>query len=99
MKDPSLAPVIFETLSKELSVQTKYFVDLRADCAKGAITASDTQYKLSLELKDALGLPHERFESPYDKRSRPLVEYTAGLRALGVPEQLSVVEAALLYEV
>ncbi|KAG6863573.1 hypothetical protein C0993_011045 [Termitomyces sp. T159_Od127] len=57
------------------------------------------QYKLLLKLEDALGLSHERFESLYDKRLRPLVEYTAGLRALGVPEQLSVAEAMLLYKV
>ncbi|KAG6883662.1 hypothetical protein C0993_004871 [Termitomyces sp. T159_Od127] len=142
VKEPPLAPVIFETLLRELSAQTKnpvlfavddfqalycrtayrdpHFVPIRPyhlslprtimeyaagkkSFAKGAfvgaVTASDTQYKLPLELRDALALPHERFDSPYDKRSRPLVEYTAGLRALGVPEQLSVAEAASLYEV
>ncbi|KAF5386123.1 hypothetical protein D9615_002174 [Tricholomella constricta] len=65
----------------------------------GAITSSDTVYKLPLELRDALGLPHERFPTPYDKRSRALVEYTTGLKALHVPEQLSVTEAASLFEV
>ncbi|KAG6887040.1 hypothetical protein C0992_001077 [Termitomyces sp. T32_za158] len=141
-KEPPLAPVIFDTLMKELSVQTKnpvlfavddfqalycrtayrdpHFVPIRPyhlsvpriimeyasgkkSFAKGAfvgaITTSDTQYKLPLELKDALNLPHERFKSVYDKRSRPLMEYTTGLKALNVPEQLSLVEAASLYEV
>lgn len=65
----------------------------------GAITNSDTVYKLPLELKDALGLPHEHFKSPYDKRSRPLMEYTTGLRPIHVPEQLSVNEAASLFEI
>ncbi|KAG5642823.1 hypothetical protein DXG03_002082 [Asterophora parasitica] len=65
----------------------------------GAVTSSDTVFKLPLELKDALGLPHEHFRTPYDKRSRTLIEYTSGLKALHVPEQLSVSEAASLFEV
>ncbi|GLB43195.1 putative mitochondrial ribosomal death-associated protein 3 [Lyophyllum shimeji] len=65
----------------------------------GAITASDTIYKLPLELKDALGLPHEHLPSPYDERSRPLTEYTTGLKPIHVPEQLSVNEAASLFEI
>ncbi|KAG5637829.1 hypothetical protein H0H81_003100 [Sphagnurus paluster] len=65
----------------------------------GAITNSDTVYKLPLELKDALELPHEHFRTPYDKRSRTLVEYTTGLKPIRVPDQLSVTEAASLFEV
>ncbi|KAG6856490.1 hypothetical protein H0H87_003958 [Tephrocybe sp. NHM501043] len=65
----------------------------------GAITSSETIYKLPMELKDALELKDEHFVTPYDKRSRTLVEYTQGLQPLHVPDQLSVTEAASLFEV
>ncbi|KAF9464923.1 mitochondrial ribosomal death-associated protein 3-domain-containing protein [Collybia nuda] len=65
----------------------------------GAITKSDTNYTVPLELQDALGLPYEQFTSPYDKRSKTLIEYTKGLRSMPVPAQLSVPEAASLFEV
>ncbi|KAG6860519.1 hypothetical protein C0995_010299 [Termitomyces sp. Mi166 len=87
----SLPRMIMEYASGKRSFANGAFV--------GAITTSDTQYKLPLELKDSLGLPHEYFKTPYDKRSRTLIEYTTGLKALHVPEQLSLVEAASLYEV
>ncbi|RDB15895.1 37S ribosomal protein S23, mitochondrial [Hypsizygus marmoreus] len=65
----------------------------------GALTTSDTNYKTPLELRDALGLPEEHAASPYHKRSQALAEYTHGLQALNVPDQMSVAEAASLFEV
>lgn len=65
----------------------------------GAITNSDTTYKLPLELIDALHLPADKAISPYDERSRPLMEYTKGLESWPVPDQLSLPEAAALFEI
>jgi hypothetical protein len=77
-----------------------YTISLQAQGAVlGAITYSDPIYPLPLELRDALELPYDHPPSPYDKRSRTLIEYTKGLRALPVPERLSVKEAAALFEV
>ena len=44
-------------------------------------------------------MPYEHPQSPYDKRSKPLQEYTTGLSPIPVPEQLSLNEAASLFEV
>lgn len=65
----------------------------------GAITYSDTNYLLPIELRDALGMEYDHHMSPYDKRSRTLLEYTKGLRALRVPEKLTLREATSLFEV
>ncbi|KAL0953378.1 hypothetical protein HGRIS_004618 [Hohenbuehelia grisea] len=65
----------------------------------GAINASDPSYAIPLELREALSLPHTRPPSPYDTRSRTLIEYTDGLRPLAVPDKLSVNEAASIYEI
>jgi small subunit ribosomal protein S29 len=65
----------------------------------GAITSSDPNYKIPIELHDALDLPPEQFKSPYDRRSRVLVEYAEGLKSLRVPEKLSIKEAASLFEI
>ncbi|KAF8672523.1 hypothetical protein AX14_005554 [Amanita brunnescens Koide BX004] len=65
----------------------------------GAITYSDPSYPLPLELRETLQMPYEHPQSPYDKRSKPLQEYTTGLSPIPVPEQLSLNEAASLFEV
>lgn len=67
----------------------------------GALSASSTTYPISLELRDALDLPSPGAPpSPYDKaRSRVFKEYTKGLHAVRVPEQLSIPEAAAVFEI
>jgi len=65
----------------------------------GAIKASDPNFTLPLELRETLLLPHDRPTGPYAKCSRHMVEYTKGLKTLTVPAQLSVNEAASLFEV
>jgi small subunit ribosomal protein S29 len=64
----------------------------------GATTASDPLFKAPPELRQALGLDDQP-PDPYTKMSSALKEYTAGLRSITVPDKLSVVEAAALFEV
>ncbi|TFK24036.1 mitochondrial carrier protein [Coprinopsis marcescibilis] len=59
-----------------------------------ALTTSDTTNPIPQELVDALELTDTHPSSPYDKRSRELVGYAAGLKALDVPGRLSAGEAA-----
>jgi hypothetical protein len=37
--------------------------------------------------------------SPYDKRSKELLAYADGLKALAVPDKLTVAEASSLFEI
>lgn len=62
----------------------------------GAITCSDTMFTLPLELRDTLKLDYDHPMSPYDKRSAMLLEYAQGLRALPVPEKMTLEEATSL---
>ena len=62
----------------------------------GAITSSDPMFSLPLELRDTLKLDYDHPMSPYDKRSPVLLEYAQGLKALPVPEKLTVNEASSL---
>lgn len=65
----------------------------------GAITSSDTMFTLPLELRDTLELDYDHPMSPYDKRSPVLLEYAQGLKALPVPEKLTLEEAASLMSI
>jgi small subunit ribosomal protein S29 len=65
----------------------------------GAISSDHTLFQLPIELREALGLPYEKPTGPYVKRSAEMVEYTRGLKALPVPDRLSVEEAATMFEV
>ncbi|EIN09639.1 hypothetical protein PUNSTDRAFT_51852 [Punctularia strigosozonata HHB-11173 SS5] len=65
----------------------------------GAISTEHTLFQLPVELREALGLPHDKPTGPYVKRSPEIVEYTRGLKALPVPDRLSVEEAASIFEV
>jgi small subunit ribosomal protein S29 len=65
----------------------------------GAITSSDPMFSLPLELRDTLKLEYDHPMSPYDKRSRPLLEYAQGLKALPVPEKLTIEEASSLMSI
>ena len=65
----------------------------------GAITSSDPMFTLPLELRDTLELDYDHPMSPYDKRSRLLLEYAQGLKALPVPEKLTLEEASSLMSI
>ncbi|KAF8159956.1 mitochondrial ribosomal death-associated protein 3-domain-containing protein [Crassisporium funariophilum] len=65
----------------------------------GAISCSDTNFPLPIELRDALGLEYDHPMSPYDKRFKPVFDYTEGLKAIKVPEKLSVQEAMSVFEI
>jgi small subunit ribosomal protein S29 len=67
----------------------------------GAVNASSSMYPTPIDLEEALSIPRIGApSSPYDKsRSRMLREYTKGLQTIPVPDQLSLPEAAALFEV
>lgn len=65
----------------------------------GAINASDTMFTLPLELRDVLKLDYDHPMSPYDQRSSVLLEYAQGLKALHVPEKLTLEEATSLLSI
>ena len=65
----------------------------------GALSGSDTRFRLPLELSEALGLPFDGPSGPYVRRKPELVEYSKGLTNIPVPAQLQVNEAASLFEV
>jgi small subunit ribosomal protein S29 len=56
-------------------------------------------FPLPLELRDALKLDYDHPMSPYDKRSPLLLEYAQGLKALPVPEKLTIEEASSLMSI
>lgn len=64
----------------------------------GAVSGSNTNWPVSLELQEALGLPPPRPVSEYTKRSSELASYADGLENFAVPDQLSLDEAASMYE-
>lgn len=102
-RDPQFAPIRPYHLSIPRLILD--FASGRRAFAKGAflgaLSASSTTYPISLELRDALDLPSPGAPpSPYDKaRSRVFKEYTKGLHAVRVPEQLSIPEAAAVFEI
>jgi len=65
----------------------------------GAITSSDTMFTLPLELRDTLKLDYDHPMGPYDKRSPVLLDYAQGLKALPVPEKLTLEEATSLMSI
>ncbi|KAL4073494.1 mitochondrial ribosomal death-associated protein 3-domain-containing protein [Scleroderma citrinum] len=65
----------------------------------GALSGTDTTFKLPLELAEALDLPTPPDSGPYAKRSRELQAYSKGLSRMDVPEALTVSEAAELFDI
>ncbi|KAA1468983.1 hypothetical protein DENSPDRAFT_857644 [Dentipellis sp. KUC8613] len=65
----------------------------------GAISSTNTTFRLSPELRHALGIQSWLRPSPYQKIAPEIVEFTKGIETLRVPDQLSVNEAASLFEV
>ena len=65
----------------------------------GAINSTDPMFTVPLELRDTLKLDYDHPMSPYDKRSPVLLEYAQGLKALPVPEKLTLEEATSLMSI
>ncbi|KAF5316594.1 hypothetical protein D9619_006611 [Psilocybe cf. subviscida] len=67
----------------------------------GAISRSQSSWPVSTELRDAIDFnPMDmRPVSPYDKRNKTMLSYGAGLKNLEVPEQLTLDEAAGIFEI
>ncbi|KAH9479917.1 37S ribosomal protein S23, mitochondrial [Psilocybe cubensis] len=67
----------------------------------GALSLSQSNYPLPLELRDALQLQElDAYPvSPYLKRSKDMLAYTEGLRKLEVPAKLSMQEALAVFEI
>ncbi|KAI0825732.1 mitochondrial ribosomal death-associated protein 3-domain-containing protein [Irpex lacteus] len=64
----------------------------------GALTTANSEFKAPLELQEALGLSPDVPSGPYVRRNTDLVEYAKGLQNIALPSQMSVAEAAALYE-
>ena len=66
----------------------------------GALSTPPTRdFNLTVELRDALKLQSSLRLSPYVKAAPEIKEFTKGLKTMKVPEQLSINEAASLFEV
>ncbi|RXW16060.1 hypothetical protein EST38_g9796 [Candolleomyces aberdarensis] len=107
-RDPFFRPIKSHHLSLPRLILE--YASGKRNFAKGAflsaLTASDTQYAIPLELQDTLELGHRHPVSPYVQRSETLLQYASGLDAkagglqnLKVPEKFSVEEAQALFEV
>ncbi|KAH9849892.1 mitochondrial ribosomal death-associated protein 3-domain-containing protein [Lenzites betulinus] len=64
----------------------------------GALSTQNTTYRTPLELVESLGLEPSISANPYVHREAELVEYAKGLKNFPVPEQLTVDEAASLFD-
>ena len=62
------------------------------------MTNVNTEFKTPLELQEALGLSPDVPSGPYVRRKPELVEYAKGLQNIALPSQMSIAEAAALYE-
>ncbi|KAI0731064.1 mitochondrial ribosomal death-associated protein 3-domain-containing protein [Earliella scabrosa] len=65
----------------------------------GALSTQNTTFRAPLELVEALGLQPTVPSNPYVRRAPELVQYAKGLRNFPVPEQLTVEEAAAIFDV
>lgn len=65
----------------------------------GALSGTDTTFRLPLELAEALDLPPISPSGPYTKRVPELQGYAQGLSRVAVPGSLTVPEAAELFDV
>ncbi|KAM5544215.1 hypothetical protein V8D89_001875 [Ganoderma adspersum] len=65
----------------------------------GALSTQNTTFRPPLELTEALGLVPDVPSNPYVHREPELVEYAKGMRNFPVPDQLTVDEAASIFEV
>lgn len=65
----------------------------------GAISTTNTDFSVPIELKDALGLTPEGSTSTWTPRNEEYSKYSTGLVSIPVPGQFNVHEAAALVEV
>ncbi|TFK92598.1 hypothetical protein K466DRAFT_480314 [Polyporus arcularius HHB13444] len=65
----------------------------------GALSMQNTTFRPPLELVEALGLEPAQPSGPYVPREKELVEYAQGLKNFPVPDQLTVDEAASIFDV
>ncbi len=65
----------------------------------GALSMQNTTFRPPLELVEALGLEPAQPSGPYVPREKDLVEYAQGLKNFPVPDQLTVDEAASIFDV
>ncbi|KAF8835956.1 hypothetical protein BDN67DRAFT_912078 [Paxillus ammoniavirescens] len=65
----------------------------------GALSSTNANFKLPLELAEALGLPPPSSGGPYAKRSPVLQDYAKGLERVAVPDALTVQEAMEVFDV
>ncbi|KAI0718085.1 mitochondrial ribosomal death-associated protein 3-domain-containing protein [Cerioporus squamosus] len=65
----------------------------------GALSMQNTTFRPPLELVEALGLQPAQPSGPYVPREKELVEYAQGLKNFPVPDQLTVDEAASIFDV
>jgi hypothetical protein len=65
----------------------------------GAVSRTNAQFPVPLELREALRLSEERPTNARVTRAATFRDYASGLRSLPVPAQLSLDEAAALFEV
>ncbi|RPD64029.1 hypothetical protein L226DRAFT_533343 [Lentinus tigrinus ALCF2SS1-7] len=65
----------------------------------GALSTQNTTFRAPLELIEALGLEPAQPSGPYVPREKELVEYAKGLKNFAVPDQLTVDEAASIFDV
>ncbi|THH32059.1 hypothetical protein EUX98_g2144 [Antrodiella citrinella] len=64
----------------------------------GAISGSNTNWPVPPELQESLGLTPPRPVSVYEKRYPEIEQYASGLENFPVPEQLTLDEAAAVYD-
>jgi small subunit ribosomal protein S29 len=64
----------------------------------GAVSTTNVEFRLPLELAEALGIPPVSDGGPYVKRSSTLQTYTKGLERVVVPDALTVQEAMEVFD-
>ncbi|EJF64026.1 hypothetical protein DICSQDRAFT_53564 [Dichomitus squalens LYAD-421 SS1] len=65
----------------------------------GALSSQNTTFRPPLELTEALGLLPDVPSNPYVRREPELIEYAKGLRNFPVPDQLTIDEAASIFDI
>ncbi|KAF8141850.1 mitochondrial ribosomal death-associated protein 3-domain-containing protein [Boletus edulis] len=64
----------------------------------GALSTTNVEFRLPLELAEALGVPPVSYDGPYIKRSSTLQTYSKGLERVIVPDALTVQEAMEVFD-
>jgi len=72
---------------------------LRRGALLGALSLSDTTFRLPLVLREALKIPWDKFEGPYARRNAEYKDYYCqGLQTINLPDQMTVDEASGIFE-